>query len=68
MVLGREGPTVHLGGSVGKMMAEVTKIPNNQEDILIAAGAGAGIAVAFNAPLAGLFLSWKKSATIFISG
>ena len=25
MVLGREGPTVHLGGSIGKMMAEVTK-------------------------------------------
>ena len=60
MVLGREGPTVHLGGSIGKMMAEITKIPADQEDILIAAGAGAGIAVAFNAPLAGIIFVMEE--------
>jgi CIC family chloride channel protein len=53
MVLGREGPTVHMGGSLGKMVTEVTRLPSDQEDILIASGAGAGISVALNAPLAG---------------
>jgi hypothetical protein len=32
---------------------------------LIAAGTGAGLAAAFNAPLAGLVLSWKRRSVTF---
>ena len=54
MALGREGPSVQLGGAVGAVVAD--RIGSDQRDrqTLIAAGAGAGLAAAFNAPLAGL--------------
>ncbi len=54
LALGREGPTVQLGGAVGAAVAD--RIGRGQRDrqTLIAAGAGAGLAAAFNAPLAGL--------------
>ena len=51
--LGREGPTVQMGAAVGKGLANVLKAPKRQESQLIAGGAGAGLAAAFNAPLAG---------------
>jgi len=54
MVGGFEGPTVHMGGSIGQMSASFLKASWEQTKILIAAGAGAGIASAFNAPLAGI--------------
>ncbi|MGM3175939.1 H(+)/Cl(-) exchange transporter ClcA [Dickeya lacustris] len=55
MVLGREGPTVQLGGNVGGMLASL--LPGQQPDArhtLLATGAAAGLAAAFNAPLAGI--------------
>lgn len=54
LVLGREGPTVHVGAA---MAAEVNKwFPANKihQKQLVAAGAGAGLAAAFNAPMAGV--------------
>lgn len=54
LVLGREGPTVHVGAA---MSAEINKwFPANKihEKQLVAAGAGAGLAAAFNAPMAGV--------------
>lgn len=51
--LGREGPTVQMGAAVGKGLAGFLKVPKRQEGQLIAGGAGAGLAAAFNAPLAG---------------
>lgn len=54
MVAGYEGPTIQMGGSVGKMIASWTNASQEQTRILIAAGAGAGLAAAFNAPLAGI--------------
>jgi CIC family chloride channel protein len=51
--LGREGPTVQIGASVGKIVGDVFKVPRRSYAALIAAGSGAGLAVAFNAPLAG---------------
>lgn len=54
MVLGREGPTIQMGGNIGKMMADLFKISKDDLHILVAAGAGAGLAAAFNAPLAGI--------------
>ena len=54
MVLGREGPTIQMGGNLGKMIADRRRLPLPVERTLVAAGAGAGLAAAFNAPLAGV--------------
>ena len=54
MVLGREGPTIQMGGNLGDMLGEWFHFPQNRRDVLIAAGAAAGLATAFNAPLAGV--------------
>ncbi|MCW3097487.1 MAG: Chloride channel core [Chthonomonadaceae bacterium] len=54
MALGREGPTVQMGGAVGAGVAEWLRVSQRDRLVLIAAGAGAGLAAAFNAPLAGL--------------
>lgn len=52
--LGREGPSVQLGGMAGKGMARITKADKTTEIRMISCGAGAGMAAAFNAPLAGI--------------
>lgn len=52
--LGREGPTVQMGGAVGAGLARLWKTGSQERLVLVAAGAGAGLAAAFNAPLAGL--------------
>ena len=52
--LGREGPSVQMGSAVGAAVAELTRARPTRRLTLIAAGAGAGLAAAFNAPLAGV--------------
>ncbi|HUB24267.1 MAG TPA: chloride channel protein, partial [Tepidisphaeraceae bacterium] len=52
LALGREGPTVQMGGTVGRLIADALHRYLREPWTLIAAGAGAGLAVAFNAPLA----------------
>jgi CIC family chloride channel protein len=54
MALGREGPSVQLGGAVGAAVADRIGRGTRDRQTFIAAGAGAGLAAAFNAPLAGL--------------
>jgi CIC family chloride channel protein len=54
MALGREGPTVQMGGAVADAIAKWLKVPPRERLTLISAGAGAGLAAAFNAPLSGL--------------
>src|SRR5262249_35709150 len=53
LALGREGPSVQMGASISHLLGQVFR--RNQADclVLLAAGAGAGLATAFNAPLAG---------------
>ena len=53
LALGREGPTVQMGASFGSFIGQVFR--RNWPDcrVLLAAGAGAGLATAFNAPIAG---------------
>jgi CIC family chloride channel protein len=43
-----------MGGAVGAAVAQWLKVSTRERQTLIAAGAGAGLAAAFNAPLAGL--------------
>ncbi|MGN1202585.1 MAG: ClC family H(+)/Cl(-) exchange transporter [Eubacterium sp.] len=52
--LGREGPSVQLGGMAGKGVARLTKADKTTEIRMISCGAGAGMSAAFNAPLAGI--------------
>ena len=54
MASGREGPTIQMGGNLGAMLGEAFKISSKRRDAFIAAGSAAGLAVAFNAPLAGV--------------
>jgi CIC family chloride channel protein len=53
LALGREGPTVQMGAGIRHFLA--TAFRRNQDDVkaLLAAGAGAGLATAFSAPVAG---------------
>ena len=52
--LGREGPSVQLGGMAAKGVARITKADKTTELRMISCGAGAGLAAAFNTPLAGM--------------
>ncbi len=56
LALGREGPTIQMGGAAGAMVARWFRIQKGfgEKKALISAGAGAGLAAAFNAPLAGV--------------
>ena len=54
LALGREGPTVQMGGASGMAVAKLLKSTKREEMVLSAAGAGAGLTAAFNAPLSGV--------------
>jgi CIC family chloride channel protein len=54
---GREGPAVMIGGAIGSSIARYTRLGEDQIRSLIAAGAGAGIGAAFNAPIAGMLFA-----------
>jgi CIC family chloride channel protein len=54
LALGREGPTVQMGGAVGDAISSALKVSKTERLTLTTAGAGAGLAAAFNAPLSGL--------------
>lgn len=55
--VGREGPIIQIGAAFGSTLGQVLSIPHRQRITLIAAGAGAGIAATFNAPLGGLLFA-----------
>lgn len=52
LVLGREGPTIHMGASAAAAVASSFRTSELERRGLLAAGAAAGLACAFNAPLA----------------
>ncbi|MDD6816888.1 MAG: ClC family H(+)/Cl(-) exchange transporter [Firmicutes bacterium] len=52
--LGREGPSIQLGAMVGKGFSRLTNRLRTEEKMLMSCGAGAGLAAAFGAPLAGV--------------
>ena len=54
LALGREGPTVQMGGAIADGISRAMKVSPTDRLTLTAAGAGAGLAAAFNAPLSGL--------------
>jgi CIC family chloride channel protein len=52
--VGREGPIVQIGSAFGSTLGEIMPMATRDRITLIAAGAGAGIAATFNAPLGGV--------------
>ncbi|MCQ4971595.1 ClC family H(+)/Cl(-) exchange transporter [Lactococcus lactis] len=58
--LGREGPSVQLGASMGQMVSSRLAETERHKRILIASGASAGLSAAFNAPLSGVMFTLEE--------
>src|SRR5919199_543095 len=54
LTLGRQGPTVHIGAALAAQFSHWVPTSPEHRRQMIAAGAGAGLAAGFNAPLAGI--------------
>jgi CIC family chloride channel protein len=53
--VGREGPIVQIGSALASTAGQWVEMPENRMRILVACGAGGGIAATFNAPVTGVF-------------
>ena len=53
--VGREGPIVQIGSALASSLGQWIRMPENRMRILVACGAGGGIAATFNAPVTGVF-------------
>lgn len=58
--LGREGPSVQLGGMAGKGVSRLLKRNRGEERLLTTCGAAAGMAAAFHAPLTGVLFALEE--------
>ena len=64
--IGREGPSVHIGASLLYAFSRYTKYtPRHMERSAILAGGAAGIAAAFNTPLAGIVFAIEELSRSF---
>ncbi|GMU67286.1 MAG: sodium:proton antiporter [Acidobacteriota bacterium] len=68
LALGREGPTLQMGGAAGRLVSRWLPSTPRERQVLIAAGAGAGLSAAFNAPLAGLVFVLEEVQRNFSPG
>lgn len=55
--VGREGPIIQIGSALGSTLGQLIRMPAGQRIILVAAGAGAGIAATFNTPIGGVMFA-----------
>ena len=51
--VGREGPIVHIGASIGSSVTQLLRLGPDKRKLAIACGAAAGIAATFQAPMTG---------------
>lgn len=64
--VGREGPTVQIGASIMHKLGSLARFPEHDvEKGLILAGAAAGVAAAFNTPLAGIVFAIEEMSRSF---
>jgi CIC family chloride channel protein len=62
---GREGPIVQIGAAIGSVLSRRFNLGEDQVRSLVAAGAGAGIGAAFNAPIAGMLFALEVILSSF---
>jgi CIC family chloride channel protein len=55
--VGREGPIIQIGSALGSTFGQVIRMLPGERIILVAAGAGAGIASTFNTPIGGVLFA-----------
>src|SRR5580698_2483807 len=55
--VGREGPIIQIGASLGSSIGQLIRLQSWQRITLVAAGAGAGIAATFNTPIGGVIFA-----------
>jgi len=65
LVLGREGPTVHMGAAIGAETARRVRLPESEVRMMQTALGGAGLAVAFNAPIGGTLFTLEEVTRSF---
>jgi H+/Cl- antiporter ClcA len=65
LALGREGPSIQIGAMAGKGMAQLAGRKKREEKYLMTCGAGAGLACAFGAPLAGTVFVLEELLSTF---
>ncbi|CAB1246947.1 ClC family H(+)/Cl(-) exchange transporter [Clostridium sp. WLY-B-L2] len=58
--LGREGPSIQIGAAVGQGVDRLFKGTDLEKKLLMTSGASAGLAAAFNAPLAGCIFALEE--------
>ncbi|MGI6077335.1 MAG: ClC family H(+)/Cl(-) exchange transporter [Fastidiosipilaceae bacterium] len=60
LTLGREGPSVQIGASIGQGCSDLLRRPISERRYMIVGGASAGLAAAFNAPIAGAIFALEE--------
>lgn len=65
MILGREGPSIQIGGNLGALVSRMFRLNPEEFHALLAAGAASGLASAFNAPLAGIIFVMEELRSQF---
>ena len=66
MTIGREGPSVHVGACLMYLITKITHFPAHLvRRGMILGGGGAGIAAAFNAPVAGIIFAFEEIGRSF---
>ncbi len=54
---GAEGPIIQTGGALGSLTGQIFHITAAERKVLLACGAGAGMAATFNTPIAGVIIA-----------
>jgi CIC family chloride channel protein len=65
LVLGREGPMVHMGAAIGAEAGRRARLPDSEVRMMQTALGGAGLAVAFNAPIGGTLFTLEEVTKSF---
>ena len=65
LLLGREGPTVQMGASVGAFFSRLFRLSLHDVRTITSSLGGAGLGVAFNAPLGGSLFVFEEVAHAF---
>jgi H+/Cl- antiporter ClcA len=63
--IGREGPTVQVGASIMNTLGRVEGLPASLRRSLVLAGGAAGVAAAFNTPIAGVVFAIEELSHSF---